>query len=119
MSEIYIFRILYPDKSLYKMILCLVHFTNHRFKFVNSFQDLFRSRPWEKNIQLTFDPFQQKKRSLSWVNINAKNCSSLQPGIPAENVLSAAQSGDTPSIRQLKFQNPKQYVARQLNEKRA
>ena len=65
---------------------------------------------------MTFDPFQQRKRSLSWVNINGENCRSLQPGIPAENVLSAGQNGDTPSIKQLKFQDPKQFVAGRLNE---
>ena len=86
------------------------------FKFVNSFQDLFRPRPWEKNFQLTFNPFQQRKRSLSWVNVNGENCRSLQPGIAAENVLFAGQNGDMQSIRQLKFQNPKQFVAGRLNE---
>ena len=30
---------------------------------------------------MTFDPFQQRKRSLLWVNINGENCRSLQPGI--------------------------------------
>ena len=63
---------------------------------------------------MTFDLFKQRKRSLSW--INGENCRSLQPGIPAENVLSAGQNRDMLSIRQLKFQNPKQFVAGRLNE---
>ena len=63
-----------------------------------------------------FDPLQQTKRKLSWVNVKGEYYNPLQQGIPAEDVLYAVQNGKVPSVEHLKFQNPRQFVAGQLNE---
>ena len=65
---------------------------------------------------MPFDPLKQTKRKLFWVIVKGEYYNPLQQGIPAKDVLSAVQNGNVPSVEHLKFQNPRQFVAGQLNE---
>ena len=67
-------------------------------------------------MHLQFDPLKETKRELSWVNVHGEDFNSLQHGIPSEDIFNAIESGEFPSIEQLKFQNPKQFLAGRLNK---
>lgn len=77
---------------------------------------MFRLRPWEDAIHLSFDPLRQVKRDLSWVNVRAEPYDSAHKGLLAEDVFAQAQDGIIPSLPELRFQDPGKFVAGQLNE---
>ncbi|CAC5394780.1 unnamed protein product [Mytilus coruscus] len=77
--------------------------------------DKFRLKPWEFNINLGTDPTSVTVRQPSFVNFENKIIDNDREVNSAEEVYSKATDGVSPDIRNVKFFNPKTFVAGQIH----
>ncbi|CAC5370045.1 unnamed protein product [Mytilus coruscus] len=77
--------------------------------------DKFRLKPWEFDINLGTDPTSVTVRQPTFVNFENKIIDNDREVNSAEEVYSKATDGVSPDIRNVKFFNPKTFVAGQIH----
>ncbi|CAC5395698.1 unnamed protein product [Mytilus coruscus] len=77
--------------------------------------DKFRLKPWEFDINLGTDPTSVTVRQPTFVNCENKIIDNDRKVNSAEEVYSKATDGASPDIRNVKFFNPKTFVAGQIH----
>ncbi|CAC5361180.1 unnamed protein product [Mytilus coruscus] len=78
-------------------------------------KDKFRLKPWEFDINLGTDPTSVTVRQPTFVNFENKIIDNDREVNSAEEVYSKATDGVSPDIRNVKFFNPKTFVAGQIH----
>lgn len=79
-------------------------------------QNAYPGRQWEEDIDLGWNPYLQTKRTVARVDVSGNAIgSSFIRGYAAEQALECFLEGHIPTIGQISFHNPDEFVSGQLN----
>ena len=78
----------------------------------------FKLKLWERDIQLSFDPLKEKRRSQKFIRPNGEMLDSgVTKGPSAEEAFKQATEYNLPNINDIAFPDHNNFVAGQINTK--